>query len=180
MSDKNVDFREEVMFLAVAHCILNRSTRWWQKGKLIENNKGSVTQILQFLSNNKIGVFQLPCPEFTFLGNPRPSMTKDDYESLSGFKEHCKKLALESAMNIKILIEMGSKPKITVFAIIGVGRSPSCAITSSPRKINGKIEYVKEKGLFFEFLEKETKMLGINVPFIELDMQNPKETCQEL
>jgi len=170
----------EAMVLVVAHCILNRSTRWWQKGQPIERNKGPVDKVLQFLTENKIGVIQLPCPEFAFLGNPRSPATKDDYESLPGFKEHCKRLAVDSAKQLQALVEMGRNPRVTVLAIVGLERSPSCGIESSPRKVRGTVVYVKEKGLFFDALEKEIENLGLEVQMLGLDRHQPDELCRKL
>jgi len=170
----------EAMVLVVAHCVLNRSTRWWQKGQPIERNQGPADQTLQFLSENKVGVVQLPCPEFTFLGNPRSPATKDDYESLPGFKEHCERLALDSAKQLKTLVEMGRNPRITVLAVVGVERSPSCGIESSPRRVKGTVIYVKEKGLFFESLEKEINDLGLRIPMLEMNLHQPDELCRKL
>jgi predicted secreted protein len=170
----------ETLVLVVAHCILNRSTRWWQNGQPPERNQGPVNQILQFLSDNKIGAIQLPCPEFSFLGNPRPPATKDDYESLSGFREHCERLAKNSAMNLKTLIEMGRNPKTVTLSVVGVERSPSCGVECTPRKMNGKTKYVEEKGIFFEALEKEMKELDLTVPMLGLDMHQPENLCCRL
>jgi predicted secreted protein len=178
--DINAYGTNETIVLIVAHCILNQSTRWWQKGQPVERNQGPVNQILQFMSDNKIGAVQLPCPEFTFLGNPRSPATKDDYESLSGFKEHCRRLAMDSSRNLKSLIEMGRDPKIAVLAIIGVERSPSCGVKYTPRKVDGKTKYVEEKGIFFEALDKEMKNLGFKVPIIGLDMHQPEDLCRKL
>jgi predicted secreted protein len=170
----------ETLVLVVAHCILNRSTRWWQNGQPFEMNQGPVSQILQFLSDNKIGVIQLPCPEFTFLGNPRSPATKDDYESLSGFREHCSKLAKDSATHLKKLTEMGRNPKIVALAVAGVERSPSCGVECTPRKMIGKTKYVEEKGIFFEALEKEMEDLDLAVPMLGLDMHQPERLCCRL
>jgi predicted secreted protein len=170
----------ETFVLVVAHCILNRSTRWWQNGQPLERNQGPVSQILQFLSGNKIGVVQLPCPEFTFLGNPRSPATKDDYESLSGFREHCKRLANDSAIHIKRLTEMGRNPKIVVLAVAGVERSPSCGVECTPRKTNGKVKYVEERGIFFELLEKEMEDLNFTVPILGLNTHQPENLCCRL
>jgi predicted secreted protein len=170
----------KTIVLVMAHCVLNRSTRCWQKGRPLEKNRGPVNQVLQFMSDNKIGAVQLPCPEFLLLGNPRSPATKDDYESLSGFKEHCGRLAADSARDLKTLIEMGRNPRIAVLAVIGVERSPSCGVGCSPRRINGEIKHVEEKGIFFEALDKEMKDLGFALLMIGLDMHQPEDLCRRL
>lgn len=81
---KRAENLEEVKVVILPHCILNRGTRWGQEGNPLERNRGLVSSVVTFLAERKIGAIQLPCPEFTFFGNPRPPATKGEYESLPG------------------------------------------------------------------------------------------------
>jgi len=182
MQEKDINaYRiNEAIVLVVAHCVLNQSTRWWQKGQPLKRNQGPVNQVLQFLSENNVGAVQLLCPEFTFLGNPRSPATKDDYENLLGFKEHCQRLAADSARQLKKMIKMGRNPRIGVLAVLGVERSPSCGVKCTPRRIDGETKYVEEKGIFFEALDKEMKDFGFTVPMMGLDTHQPEEICHKL
>jgi len=170
----------EVKVLVVAHCVLNRSTRWWRNGRPLEKNQGPVREILEFLAKYNIGAFQLPCPEFTAVGNPRPPATKDDYLNVTGFKEHCRRLAVKAAEQLRTLVQKSRNPRIKIMAIVGVERSPTCGVKSTPRTLNGETRFLCEKGIFLEMLEKEISKNGLKVPIIGLDMRNPKSLCREL
>jgi len=143
-------------------------------------NRGPVSQVLEFLSTRNIGAVQLPCPEFTFFGNPRRAAGKDEYESLPDFRSHCKSLARDAARQLRTLTVMASNPKIKILAIVGVERSPSCGVKFTPRKGNGETRYVKEKGLFVEFLEEEMQNQGLKIPFLGLDMRQPEKFPRKL
>jgi len=165
--------------LVVSHCLLNKSTRWWCEGKPIERNMGLATKLIEFASNHSIGLIQLPCPEFTFCGNPRPPRTKDEYEALNGFIEHCKKLAKLSVEQIESLVSMSQKPRIEILAVVGVKRSPSCAVNSAPKKVNAN-KYVEEEGVFLGLLRREMQKRGLNTSFIEFDFDEPEKIEEEM
>lgn len=160
--------------LVVSHCLLNKSTRWWRDDKPIERNRGLAAQLIEFVSNHGIGIIQLPCPEFTFCGNPRPPRTKDEYETLNGFIEHCSKLAKLSVEQIESLVSMSQKPRIEILAVVGVKGSPSCAVNSAPRKVNAN-KYVEEEGIFLGLLRKEMRKKGLSPSFIEFDFDEPEK-----
>jgi predicted secreted protein len=170
----------EANFLVLSHCILNSATRWWQNGSPVEKNKGPVDEVLEFLSARSIGAVQLQCPEFTFCGNPRPPRTKDEYENLPGFQLHCERLAEKSAQHLKTLVVMGRKPRTRLLAIVGVERSPTCGVKCTPHTVDGKVEYVKEKGLFIGLLEEGLEKLGLKIPIIGIDLQKPAESYLKL
>lgn len=166
--------------LMVSHCLLNKSTRWWQENKPIERNVGLVPEIVEFASKHNLGLIQMPCPEFTFCGNPRPSRTKDEYEALPGFKEHCESLAGFVVEQARALLFMGRNPSIHILAVIGVRRSPSCAINSALRRINGEIQCTDEGGIFMEFLRRGLLAAGLNPHFLEFDFDRPNEIILDL
>jgi predicted secreted protein len=176
----NIRRAETAKIVAVAHCILNQSTRWRKKDQPIIKSRGPVAPIVQFLSKQHIGVYQLPCPEFTFLGNPRPPASKDDYERLPGFKEHCRKLAKNSAYDLNALVTMSRQSTVEISAVIGVERSPCCGVTCTPRNKNGREEYSREKGLFFEVLTEEMRRFSLTAPMIDVDLHNPEQSCKKL
>ncbi|MEM2939116.1 MAG: hypothetical protein QXU95_02435 [Candidatus Bathyarchaeia archaeon] len=160
--------------LALSHCLLNKSTRWWQNNKSIERNRGLATQLIIFVSRLNVGIIQLPCPEFTFCGNPRPPRTKDEYEMLPGFMEHCNKLARLTAEQIKTLVTIRGRPRIEILAVIGVKRSPSCAVNSAIRRICGN-KHIEEEGLFMGILRREMLRENLSPQFLEFDFDNPEE-----
>ena len=177
---KNEVELEELRILVLSHCILNRATRWWQKGKPIDNNQGMSIQVLDLLSQLKIGVVQLPCPEFTFCGNPRPPRTRDEYLSLPGFREHCTRLADETAKYLKNLIDNAREPPIRILAIVGVERSPTCGVKHTPIGRGDDKRYVEEKGIFIELLTKRLGKMGLKIPCIEIDLDRPEEFTEKI
>ncbi len=165
--------------LALSHCLLNKSIRWWQNNKSIEKNRGLATQLIEFVSRLNVGIIQLPCPEFTHCGNPRPPRTKDEYEMLPGFMEHCNKLARLTVEQIKTLVTMSRRPRIEILAVIGVKRSPSCAVNSAIRRIFSN-KNVEEEGLFIGILRREMLRENLNPQFLDFDFDNPEEIKGDL
>lgn len=171
---------EELRVVAVAHCILNQSTRWWKEGK--RPRRGMVKKVIEALASMRIGAVQMPCPEFSFCGNPRPSRTREEYESLPGFTVHCRRLARDAAENLKALTVLSKRPKIKIVAVIGVERSPTCGVKLTPyrRTVHGGFEYREAKGLFMEALEEELRTLKIVVPMLGLDLERPENLIAEI
>ncbi|MEM2272728.1 MAG: hypothetical protein QXX56_00755 [Candidatus Bathyarchaeia archaeon] len=166
--------------LVVSHCLLNKATRWWQEGKPLERNIGLAGEIVKYVLRHNIGLIQMPCPEFTFCGNPRPSRRKDEYERLLGFKEHCERLARIFAEQMRFFIAMDKNPRVYIIAIIGVKRSPSCAVNTALSMRNGML-HQNEKGIFIEFLERELSAYCQEIPpFLEFDFDNPGELIDAL
>jgi predicted secreted protein len=165
--------------LVLSHCLLNKSTRWWQNNKSIERNRGLASQLIELASMLNVGVIQMPCPEFTLCGNPRPPRTKDEYEMLPGFIEHCGKMAKLVAEQIKTLITMSEKPRIEILAVIGVKRSPSCAVNSAIRRV-GCGKHAEEEGIFMGFLRRELLRENLSPPFLEFDFDKPEEIKGDL
>ena len=170
----------EIPVLALSHCILNRSTRWWQKGKPIEKNRGVTIQVLDMAARLGIGIIQLPCPEFTFCGNPRPPRTKDEYLELPGFREHCKKLAEEAAEELMHLVKNSREPRIKILAVVGVERSPTCGVKYTPIRKGSLKRYVGEEGVFISMLNESLEKRGMHIPFIGVDLDKPEEIVEAI
>jgi len=132
-------------------------------------------QLLDLLSSRKIGVIQLPCPEFTFCGNPRPPRTRDEYSSLPGFQQHCARLADESAKYLKNLIKNAREPSVKILAIIGVERSPTCGVKCTPIGKGSEKRYEEKEGIFIELLIKSLRKMGLKIPAIGIDLNKPEE-----
>jgi len=166
---------EELRVLVLSHCILNRATRWWWRGKPVDNNLGMSIHILEYLSRLKIGVIQLPCPEFTFCGNPRPPRTRDEYLSLPGFQKHCMRLADETAEYLRNLIDNAREPPIRILAVLGVERSPTCGVKYTPVGMGAKKRYVEKRGVFIELLIRSLRKMDLRIPAIGVDLEKPEE-----
>ena len=170
----------EIPILVVSHCILNRSTRWWQREKPIAKNRGMTIRILSIVARLRMGIIQLPCPEFTFCGNPRPPRTKDEYLELPGFREHCRKLAEEAAEELMNLIKNAKEPRIKILAVIGVERSPTCGVKCTPVGKGSFKRYVEEEGIFIRMLNESLKKREIYVPFMGVDLDEPEKIAKKI
>ncbi|MBS7611935.1 DUF523 domain-containing protein [Candidatus Bathyarchaeota archaeon] len=155
--------------VAVAHCILNQATRWFWEGDSGAWTEGFVSDFLERLKLMGVGLYQLPCPEFGLLGNPRRPMTRDDYELLPGFIEHCRTLAENVLRDLKAFKELSTEPKIEVLAIIGIEGSPSCGVEFTSRRIAETNVRAVGMGIFMELLEGLIVSEGLNIAFYGLD-----------
>ncbi len=166
--------------VAVAHCILNQATRWFWNGDSGAWSKGFVSDFLEKIKSMEVGLYQLPCPEFSLLGNPRRPMTRDDYELLPGFTGHCKILAENILRDLKAFKELSTEPRIEVLAIIGIEGSPSCGVEFTSRRIAETSVRAPGKGIFMELLEKLIVSEGLNVAFYGLDGKKLTESISNI
>ncbi len=131
----------------VSHCILNQNT----VVNPLARAKGAYVDIVTELMKKGIGIHQLPCPEYRYLGLKRDPMTKEQYET-EAFRSLNKNISKDAVNIVKEYINSG----YDVIGIVGINESPTCSI-------NG------EKGIFMEellqALEKEDiKLKLIDVP----------------
>ncbi len=133
--------------ILVSHCILNQNTVVYPLARA----EGAYRDIVTELMNKGIGIHQLPCPEYMYLGLKREPMTKQQYET-EDFRRLNKGIASDAVGIIKEYINSG----YNVLGVIGINESPTCSI-------NG------EKGIFMEELlcslsEEDIKLRLIDVP----------------
>lgn len=103
--------------LLVSHCILNQNT-------VIENEaraEGAILSATEWATKEGFGILQLPCPEFTFLGLNRPSMTYEQYNTPE-YRKHCRKI-LDPVLNQAIEY---LKNGFEIAGLLGIKGSPSC------------------------------------------------------
>ena len=131
----------------VSHCILNQNTVVLPLARA----KGAYKDIVKEVMNADIGIHQLPCPEYRYLGLKRESMTKEQYED-SRFRNINKDIALDTVNIIKEYIDN----EYEVIGIIGINESPTCSISG-------------EKGILMEeliniIIKENIKLNYIDVP----------------
>ena len=149
--------------LFVSHCLLNPEVR---ADGLSKPDVSIVEAVGELMSGHDVLLEQLPCPEFSFLGK-RAKMTKDEYEKITGFREHCSKLAQGVVKTLEDFADIDRK------IIIGIARSPSCSLSKVYR---GK-ELVSENGVFIEEIKKRT---GKDIKFLEIDYKNFVDSIKHL
>ncbi|MDH5690543.1 MAG: 2-thiouracil desulfurase family protein [Candidatus Bathyarchaeota archaeon] len=144
----------------VAHCILNQNSRVLG----LAERSSVITEIVQFLIHNKVGIIQMPCPEFTYAGMLRQPQTKDQYDNVT-FRRHCRKIAEEIVDQIREYARFGIETKI----VIGVDGSPSCGVNETsagnPCKRMAEHERVKGSGILIEELHLALRKRKISIPF---------------
>ena len=86
----------------------------------LERAKGAFPLVEEILKRG-IGIIQLPCPEFLYLGSNRPSMNKVEYEKTEGYTEHCRRI-LESVF---LQLEEYQKNGYSYIGVLGIQESPA-------------------------------------------------------
>lgn len=131
--------------ILVSHCVINQNCVVYPLARA----KGPFS-FVDTLIKNDIGIYQLPCPEFKFLGLKRPPQTKEEY-NCKEFRDLCKSLTSSVISDIREYINN----EFDIIGIIGINQSPSCSI-------NG------ERGIFMEELFNAFESYNINLPYIEV------------
>lgn len=101
----------------VSHCILNQNvvlTGW-------ERAAGPFRSVVSELLDEGLSIIQLPCPEVSYKGVNRPSMTYVDYNT-EAFRSHCRKLLVPAVLQLERLHEDGCRLE----ALYGIENSPNC------------------------------------------------------
>lgn len=141
----------------VSHCILNQNTVVYPLARA----KGAYADIIMELMKNDIGIHQLPCPEYRYLGLRREPMTKEQYDT-SGFREMNNYIAKDA---VKIVKEYMNN-EYEVLGIIGINESPTCSI-------NG------QKGILMEEILAELKEESIELKLLDVPTDYHDGTSSE-
>lgn len=132
--------------ILVSHCILNQNSVVHPLARA----KGAYKDIVMELIKNDIGIHQLPCPEYRFLGLKREPMTKAQYNT-EDFRNINNSIAADTVNIIKEYINNGYE----VVGVIGINESPTCSI-------NG------EKGILMEELISILNDENIKISFTDV------------
>ncbi|WP_428908189.1 CD3072 family TudS-related putative desulfidase [Niallia sp. Krafla_26] len=135
--------------ILVSHCILNQNTVIEGEARAL----GAIPSAVKWMNEQGVGVVQLPCPEFTFLGLGRPSMTYEEYDH-KGYRSHCKRILQPMVEQLKEYNRCGYR----ITGILGIQSSPSCDLV---------------RGVFMEEL---TKLMEENEISIEKRWYLPNDT----
>ncbi|MBO0960496.1 hypothetical protein J1P26_12400 [Neobacillus sp. MM2021_6] len=103
--------------LLVSHCILNQNTVIVDEARA----EGAVLSAVEWAMKEGYGFLQLPCPEFTFLGLNRPSMTYEQYNTPE-YREHCRKILNPVLLQAEDYL----KNDYDIIGLLGIQSSPSC------------------------------------------------------
>ncbi|MBK5243189.1 CD3072 family TudS-related putative desulfidase [Clostridium sp.] len=131
--------------ILLSHCILNQNSVVLP----LARSKGGFL-IAKSLLDQGLGIIQLPCPEFKFLGPQRKPMNKKEYDSPE-YRILCRNLFTPILEDIKKYLAQG----YSLVGIIGVNESPTCSITGI-------------RGIFMEEIIAMLKAQSISVNYFDI------------
>jgi predicted secreted protein len=103
--------------IVASHCVINQNAVVGGEAR----SPGVMKAAIDWTHEQGYGMFQLPCPEFTFLGPERPPMTVEQYDTPE-FKTHNRKILLPVVEQLKVYQDHG----YDIVGGLGIGESPSC------------------------------------------------------
>lgn len=161
--------------LLVSHCLLNSYSS--VKGRRAP--KEMARRLVMAMLEEGVGVFQLPCPEFTYEGPNRWAKSYEQYDT-TFFRTHCRDLVEPVRHQVREYVKDGAR----ILGVIGVGGSPSCGAfhvyegadwggcfdkgpDGSPWQVPGGGK-VHGRGVFLEAVAQALLEEGVDVPVLEL------------
>lgn len=105
--------------ILLSHCILNQNSVVVP----LARSKG-VFLMAKSLLDQGLGIIQLPCPEFRFLGPQRKPMNKEEYDTPE-YRTLCRNLFIPILVDIKKYLAQD----YSLVGILGINESPTCSIT---------------------------------------------------
>lgn len=127
--------------IVASHCVINQNAVVGGEAR----SPGVMKAAVDWTYEQGYGMFQLPCPEFTFLGPERPPMTVEDYDTPE-FREHNRRILLPVVQQLKTYQDHG----YSIVGGLGISGSPSC----DPGKgvfIRDFLELAAEGGVEIDF-----------------------------
>lgn len=169
-----------IKILVVAHCILNTASKVTGYNEVEQKEEAEHRRrLLDYVRENNIQLFQLPCPEFLMYGARRWGHVKEQFDH-PFFRNQCKEMLMPIILQLK---EYASNPdRFELLGIVAIDYSPSCGYhvtckgdfggeLSGCPNLGEKLESVstvEEPGVFMEeliWLLQEGKLL---IPILDL------------
>lgn len=154
----------------LAYCLLDQSAR----AKGLAKYSGPVSEIVETLTKNGVGMVQMPCPELLYRDFDRIPRPKNWYEN-EEFRAVCRKCAEQVGEQVDKYV----KNNYQIVAIIGVECSPSCAVEALPVIKNSD----RSQGIFIQELLEELRSRGLDIiPMIGAYISETiiESTCKRL
>jgi predicted secreted protein len=166
--------------LFVAHCILNQNSRVQEAAV----ERGMLMPVVSILHQEGVGMIQMPCPEFTYLGPNRWWQAKAQYDT-PNYRRHCRELSTLIVDQMEEYV----KHSYSVLGIIGMEGSPSCGINNAgpvvewggrPQVKLSEAPKESGKGVFMEEVIYEVRRRGLELPRLRgLDVGNEDYASDE-
>ena len=165
----------------MCHCLLNANA----KIVPLASFPGVFTEVILPRINEGCGLFQLPCPETSYLGMCRWGMTREQYDT-PAFRSHCRKI-LEIPIN---QLESFKQAGYEFAGLIGMDYSPNCGVNftcegyrggeiSSCHEVQKQIDSLRSvegKGIFMEELLTLLQQKGIRPELTAVSEKASKAT----
>lgn len=117
MTQRRLNTDDTPKVLVTSHCVLNQNA----VVEPLARSDGMMRDAVHWATNHGYGIYQLPCPEFRFLGPGRPPMTTDQYNT-PGFHASNQELIGPIIADLARLQNSG----IRLVGALHVQGSPSC------------------------------------------------------
>lgn len=145
-----------------------------------------IQPLIGYLLFVKAGLYQLPCPEQTYLGCNRWGQSKEQYDN-PYYRDHCRSI-FKQVLN-DMLEYIGNEYLIP--CLLGIKGSPSCGIdytfsaswageisAASNIKNPGSIE--PGRGVFMEEIADLLNSYSLDIPLVEVDETDIEGTINRL
>ena len=151
--------------LITCHCVLNANTKVYPLAAV----GGVFSEAVAAYIDRGCGLFQLPCPELSYLGINRWGMTREQYDH-PNFRAHCRDILKYPLIQLQALVRAGYE----LVGIVGMDGSPNCGATvtcegytggelSSPESLEGQLRALRcvaGQGVFMEELMGMLRQIG--------------------
>lgn len=163
----------------VSHCILNPNSKVGGSKLPVKTFIPLINKIL----SSEAGIYQIPCPEQTYLGCNRWGQSREQYDN-TYYRNHCRKIATEMINDIHEYCKNG----YSIISLLGIKGSPSCGIEhtySAPW--GGEISADFEtggcsagSGVFMEVLGEMLENSKLAFPMLDVDESDMEGTIKKL
>ena len=168
--------KKDKKIILIAQCLINPYCRV----HILNQNFPLSHELMDYLMKLQVGIIQYPCPETTAMGLQRNPQGRQQYDNIF-FRNHCKELLQVPFLMVEEFLKNGYR----LVAFIGLRNSPTCGINWGKHKVN---RYNRESpmpvdnldpedpvlmGIMAEILSEKFNALNLDVPFLELPIQQP-------
>jgi predicted secreted protein len=170
MIDESIRDARGGKLVFVSHCILNQNA----KVRGLAGSPAAVMPVVELLLANGIGVYQMPCPEMSYLGAMRWGQVRDQYDSPM-FRRACQAMA-ETIME---QVEEYSRAGYRVLAFLMIDGSPVCGLNMTPQPLSSdqllggmnwylpQTHHIAGAGVYCQALQTEAQRRQLaHIPFI--------------
>jgi len=166
--------------LIVCHCLLNANAKIYP----LAFTGGVYHEVLEAYIRDGKGIFQLPCPEISYLGVNRWGMTREQYDHPM-FRSHCKEILKHPVNQIETLYQA----RYEITGVLGMDGSPNCGVhltcegftggeICSQNNISSQIEnlrFLHGRGIFMEILAEMLQSRNIFTEFFAVGEKENKD-----